>query len=94
MSKVLAVILAGGRGEQLSLLTEQRGESAVPFAAKYRIIDFVLSNCVNSDIYDVAVITQYLPHSLQNHIGIGKPWDLDRRRGGVRVLQPFIGREE
>ncbi|HET9494204.1 MAG TPA: glucose-1-phosphate adenylyltransferase [Chloroflexia bacterium] len=94
MSKVLAVVLAGGRGEQLSLLTEQRAESAVPFAAKYRIIDFVLSNCVNSDIYDVAVITQYLPHSLQNHIGIGKPWDLDRRRGGVRVLQPFIDREE
>jgi glucose-1-phosphate adenylyltransferase len=94
MSKVLAVILAGGRGEPLSVLTEHRAEPAVPFAAKYRIIDFVLSNCVNSDIYDVAVITQFQPQSLKNHIGIGKPWDLDRRRGGVRVLQPFIGREE
>ncbi|HEY0069675.1 MAG TPA: sugar phosphate nucleotidyltransferase, partial [Chloroflexia bacterium] len=79
MSKVLAVILAGGRGDQLSALTEQRSESAVPFAGKYRIIDFTLSNCVNSDIYDVAVLTQYRPQSLKDHIGIGKPWDLDRR---------------
>ncbi|MEA2572770.1 MAG: glucose-phosphate adenylyltransferase [Chloroflexia bacterium] len=92
MSKVLAVILAGGRGEQLSVLTEQRGEAAVPFAGKYRIIDFALSNCVNSDIYNVAVITQYQPHSLKTHIGIGKPWDLDRRQGGIRLLEPYIGR--
>ncbi|MEO8285273.1 MAG: glucose-1-phosphate adenylyltransferase [Chloroflexota bacterium] len=94
MSKVLAVILAGGRGEQLSALTATRSEAAVPFAGKYRIIDFALSNCVNSDIYDVAVLTQYEPQSLRDHIGIGKPWDLDRRRGGVHLLQPYVGRQE
>jgi glucose-1-phosphate adenylyltransferase len=91
MSKVLAVIMAGGRGERLSLLSEKRAEAAVPFGGKYRIIDFTLSNCVNSGIYDVAVLTQYRPQSLQDHIGIGKPWDLDRRQGGVHLLQPYIG---
>jgi glucose-1-phosphate adenylyltransferase len=94
MSDVLAVILAGGQGERLSILSEKRAKPAVPFAGKYRIIDFALSNCVNSGIYDVAVLTQYRPHSLNDHIGIGKPWDLDRRHGGVRLLQPYIGREE
>src|SRR6476646_5771226 len=94
MSKVLAVILAGGRGEGLSVLTAERSESAVPFGGKYRIIDFVLSNCVNSDIYNVAVLTQYQPQSLRSHIGIGKPWDLDRWQGGIHLLQPYIGREE
>src|SRR3954469_8474381 len=94
MSNVLAVILAGGRGRGLSVLTEGCSESAVPFGGKYRVIDFVLSNCVNSDIYDVAVLTQCEPRSLGSHIGIGKPWDLDRRQGGVRVLQPYIGRQE
>src|SRR3954454_19758082 len=94
MNDVLAVILAGGRGEGLSVLTEKRAESAVPFAGKYRIIDFVLSNCVNSDIFDVAVLTQYRPNPLKEHIGIGKPWDLDRRHGGIRLLQPYIGRQE
>jgi glucose-1-phosphate adenylyltransferase len=94
MSKVLAVILAGGQGERLSLLSEKRAKPAVPFAGKYRIIDFALSNCVNSDIYEVAVLTQYRPHSLNEHIGIGKPWDLDRRHGGIQLLQPYVGREE
>src|SRR3954464_5932538 len=94
MSKVLAVIMAGGQGERLSLPSEKRAKPAVPFAGKYRIIDFALSNCVNSDIYDVAVLTQYRPHSLNDHIGIGKPWDLDRRRGGVHLLQPYVGRHE
>src|SRR5438309_9261811 len=94
MSKVLAVILAGGRGEALTSLTERRSESAVPFAGKYRIIDFALSNCVNSGIYNVAVLTQYRPQSLKTHIGVGKPWDLDRQQGGVRLLQPFLGRQE
>src|SRR5215218_8244830 len=92
MSKVLAVIMAGGQGERLSLLSEKRAKPAVPFAGKYRIIDFALSNCVNSGIYDVAVLTQYRPHALHDHIGIGKPWDLDRRRGGVHLLQPYRGR--
>ena len=94
MNRVLAVIMAGGKGERLSILSEKRAEPAVPFGGKYRIIDFALSNCVNSDIYDVAVLTQYRPHSLNDHIGIGKPWDLDRRQGGVRLLQPYIGRED
>lgn len=94
MSNILAVILAGGQGERLSILSEKRAKPAVPFAGKYRIIDFALSNCVNSGIYDVAVLTQYRPHSLHDHIGIGKPWDLDRRHGGIRLLQPYIGRHE
>ena len=94
MSKVLAVILAGGQGERLSLLSHKRAKPAVPFAGKYRIIDFALSNCVNSGISDVAVLTQYRPHSLHDHIGIGKPWDLDRQQGGVRLLQPYIGRQD
>ena len=64
----------------------------MPFAGKYRIIDFTLSNCVNSHIYDIAILTQYRPHSLNEHIGIGKPWDLDRNRGGVRLLQPYQDR--
>lgn len=92
MSKVLAVILAGGQGERLSLLSQKRAKPAVPFAGKYRIIDFALSNCVNSGIFDVAVLTQYRPHSLNDHIGIGRPWDLDRQQGGVHLLQPYVGR--
>jgi glucose-1-phosphate adenylyltransferase len=90
---VAAIILAGGQGERLSVLSAQRAKPAVPFAGKYRIIDFTLSNCVNSGIYRVAVLTQYRPHSLNDHIGIGRPWDLDRMRGGVRMLQPYLGRK-
>src|SRR6185437_17156422 len=89
MSKVLALILAGGQGERLSILSRQRAKPAVPFAGKYRIIDFTLSNCVNSGITDVAVLTQYRPHSLNDHIGIGQPWDLDRSRGGIHLLNPI-----
>jgi glucose-1-phosphate adenylyltransferase len=90
---VAAVILAGGQGERLSVLSAQRAKPAVPFAGKYRIIDFTLSNCVNSGIYRVAVLTQYRPHSLNDHIAIGRPWDLDRSSGGVRMLQPYLGRK-
>jgi glucose-1-phosphate adenylyltransferase len=90
----VAVILAGGQGERLSVLSVKRAKPAVPFAGKYRIIDFALSNCVNSGIFHVAVLTQYRPHSLHDHIGVGKPWDLDRARGGVRMLQPYLGRRE
>ena len=86
---VLAMILAGGPGPKLSVLTAERSEAAIPFAGKYRAIDFPLSNCVNSDIYNVAVLTQYMPRSLNEHIRAGKPWDLDRAEGGVRLLQPY-----
>ncbi|MBI5301098.1 MAG: glucose-1-phosphate adenylyltransferase [Chloroflexi bacterium] len=92
MPKILAVIMAGGAGTRLSVLSEERSKPAVPFAGKYRIIDFTLSNCVNSDIFDVDILTQYRPHSLNEHIGVGKPWDLDRASGGVRLLQPYQGR--
>jgi glucose-1-phosphate adenylyltransferase len=87
--EILAMIMAGGVGSGLGVLTAQRSEAAVPFAGKYRIIDFSLSNCVNSGIHNVAVLTQYQPRSLNEHIGIGKPWDLDRAHSGVRLLQPF-----
>jgi glucose-1-phosphate adenylyltransferase len=92
MKGVLAVILAGGEGERLSILSALRAKPAVPFAGKYRIIDFTLSNCVNSEITDIIVLTQYNPRSLNDHIGAGRPWDLDRNVGGVRVLQPYITR--
>jgi glucose-1-phosphate adenylyltransferase len=88
----MALILAGGEGERLSILSAVRAKPAVPFGGKYRIIDFSLSNCVNSDIDDVLVLTQYNPHSLNDHIGMGRPWDLDRNRGGVKLLQPYISR--
>ncbi len=89
---LVAMIMAGGEGSRLTVLSEERAKPSVPFAGKYRIIDFTLSNCVNSGIYDVAILTQYRPHSLNEHIGIGKPWDLDRMRGGVRLLQPYQAR--
>jgi glucose-1-phosphate adenylyltransferase len=87
---VLAMILAGGEGPALSVLTADRSEAAMPFAGKYRVIDFALSNCVNSGIFNVAVLTQYQPRSLNEHIGLGRPWDLDRTTGGVRLLQPYV----
>jgi len=83
------MLLAGGEGSRLTVLSEKRAKPAVPFAGKFRIIDFTLSNCVNSGIYTVGVLTQYRPHSLADHIGIGKPWNLDRARGGVRILPPY-----
>jgi glucose-1-phosphate adenylyltransferase len=90
--RVVAMLMAGGAGKRLTVLSNYRAKPAVPFAGKFRIIDFTLSNCVNSGIYDVAILTQYLPHSLNAHIGIGKPWDLDRQRGGVHLRQPYLGR--
>jgi glucose-1-phosphate adenylyltransferase len=93
--KARAVILAGGEGTRLSVLTAKRAKPAVPFAGKYRIIDFTLSNCVNSGIFDVIILTQYRPHSLNDHIGRGQPWDLDRSfTGGIQILQPFKGRKD
>jgi glucose-1-phosphate adenylyltransferase len=91
--KTRAVILAGGEGQRLGVLTDRRAKPAVPFAGKYRIIDFTLSNCVNSGIFDLMILTQYRPHSLIEHIGAGRPWDLDRGfTGGVHVYQPYRGR--
>jgi len=91
MASAFAMIMAGGFSADLGVLTETRAEAAVPFGGKFRIIDFPLSNCVNSGIFNVAVLTQYKPRSLNDHIGIGKPWDLDRAQGGVRLLQPYQG---
>jgi glucose-1-phosphate adenylyltransferase len=89
---VLTLILAGGEGERLSILSQVRAKPGVPFGGKYRIIDFALSNAVNSGLTDVGILTQYAPRSLMDHIGVGRPWDLDRSHGGVTLLQPFIGR--
>jgi glucose-1-phosphate adenylyltransferase len=93
MNRVLALILAGGQGDRLSILSEERAKPAVIFAGKYRIIDFVLSNCMNSGITQVGVLTQYRPRSLNDHIGIGRPWGLDREDRGLALLQPYLGRE-
>src|SRR5512132_3191486 len=92
MKRTMAVILAGGEGERLSILSGVRAKPAVPFGGKYRIIDFTLSNCVNSLIDNVVILTQYSPRSLNDHIGLGRPWDLDRNQGGVKLLQPYISR--
>lgn len=87
--EVVAMILAGGQGSRLGVLTKKLAKPAVPFGGKYRIIDFALSNCSNSGIYTVGVLTQYKPLELNSHIGIGSPWDLDRRDGGVFILPPY-----
>ncbi len=93
MKRVIAMILAGGQGDRLSVLSEERAKPAVIFGGRYRIIDFTLSNCANSGVTKVGVLTQYRPRSLNDHIGIGRPWDLDRAGGGVSLLQPYLGRE-
>lgn len=87
--KTVAIIMAGGRGTRLGVLSHKRAKPAMPFAGKYRIIDFVLSNCVNSGIFNVGILTQYRPHSLNDHIRTGRPWDLDRISGGVKLLAPY-----
>ncbi len=86
--ETLALILAGGKGSRLDILSQRRSKPAMPFAGKFRIIDFTLSNCAQSGLYDIGILTQYLPLSLNEHIGSGKPWDLDRRDSGVTLLQP------
>lgn len=91
--RTLVMIMAGGASEALTVLTAVRAEPAIPFGGKFRIIDFPLSNCVNSGLYNVSLLTQYMPRSLNDHVGVGKPWDLDRSQGGVRLLQPYLGRE-
>ncbi len=86
----VAMLLAGGEGRRLGMLTRELAKPAVPFGGKYRVIDFTLSNCTNSGILTVGVLTQYQPLILNSHIGIGIPWDLDRKDGGVTVLSPFV----
>ena len=89
MKECIAMLLAGGQGSRLYALTQKIAKPAVPFGGKYRIIDFPLSNCVNSGIDTVGVLTQYQPLVLNEYIGNGEPWDLDRLYGGVRVLPPY-----
>jgi glucose-1-phosphate adenylyltransferase len=86
----IAMLLAGGEGRRMGFLTKELAKPAVHFGGKYRIIDFTLSNCVNSGIYTVGVLTQYKPLVLNSHLGNGIPWDLDRKEGGVTILPPFV----
>ena len=88
-TECVAMLLAGGQGSRLGVLTKNIAKPAVPYGGKYRIIDFPLSNCVNSGIYTVGVLTQYQPLELNDYIGNGQPWDLDRANGGVHMLSPY-----
>ncbi len=88
--EIVAMLLAGGQGSRLGILTKNIAKPAVAFGGKYKIIDFPLSNCINSGIDTVGVLTQYQPLKLNRHIGIGIPWDLDRSFGGVTILPPFV----
>ena len=92
--RIVAMLLAGGQGSRLGVLTSSMAKPAVPFGGKYRIIDFPLSNCVNSDIDTVGVLTQYRPLALNSYIGTGQHWDLDRMNGGVFVLPPYVTGED
>jgi glucose-1-phosphate adenylyltransferase len=92
--EMIAMILAGGQGSRLGVFTKNIAKPAVSFGGKYRIIDFVLSNCSNSGIDTVGVLTQYRPLLLNSHIGIGSHWDLDRRNGGLSILQPYMNEKE
>ena len=87
--EMIAMLLAGGQGSRLGILTSDVAKPAVSFGGKYRIIDFPLSNCINSGIDTVGVLTQYMPLRLNAHVGIGIPWDLDKNVGGVSVLSPY-----
>ncbi|AOM82125.1 glucose-1-phosphate adenylyltransferase [Salisediminibacterium beveridgei] len=87
--EVIGMLLAGGKGTRLGLLTDAIAKPAVHFGGKYRIIDFTLSNCSNSKIHTVGVLTQYSPLELHKHMGIGKPWDMDRQTDGLSILSPF-----
>lgn len=88
-TEMLVMILAGGQGTRLGKLTKDIAKPAVPFGGRYRIIDFTLSNCINSGIKNVGVVTQYQPLALNNHIGNGASWGLDGIDSGVTILQPY-----
>lgn len=88
-NRIVALLLAGGQGSRLKLLTKNVAKPAVPFGGKYRIIDFALSNATNSGITDIAILTQYKPFELNAHLGIGAPWDFDKGMGGLRILSPY-----
>jgi glucose-1-phosphate adenylyltransferase len=92
--RVLALVLAGGAGSRLEVLTQDRAKPAMPFAGVYRLIDFPLSHCMHSGISNVWVVQQYEPHSLNDHIANGRPWDLDKTHGGLRILAPHQGNDE
>ena len=92
--EMITMLLAGGQGNRLYVLTKEVAKPAVPFGGKYRIIDFPLSNCVNSGIDTVGVLTQYRPLELNSYIGNGQPWDLDRMNGGVYILPPYVKDKE
>lgn len=87
---IIAMLLAGGQGSRLGILTKHVAKPAIAFGGKYKIIDFTLSNCINSGIDTVGVLTQYQPLRLNSHIGIGIPWDLDKNYGGVTILPPYV----
>lgn len=91
--KCVAMLLAGGQGSRLGVLTSKIAKPAVPYGGKYRIIDFPLSNCANSGIDTVGILTQYKPLELNDYVGSGKPWDLDRTNGGVHILPPYQGQQ-
>ena len=91
--KCVAMLLAGGQGSRLGVLTSKIAKPAVPYGGKYRIIDFPLSNCANSGIDTVGILTQYKPLELNDYVGSGKPWDLDRVSGGVHILPPYQGQD-
>ena len=94
MNEIPALILAGGASRELPVLTAYRSKAALPFGGRFRIVDFCLSNCANSGIHNVGILAQYNPASLIAHVGNGKPWDLNRRRGGLMILQPYAARTE
>ncbi len=94
MNDIPALILAGGASRELPVLTAYRSKAALPYGGRFRIVDFCLSNCANSDVHNVGILAQYNPTSLIAHVGNGKPWDLNRRKGGLMILQPYAARTE